>query len=198
MKPILLNLFLVFALTITFFVLVFNYVNPLILFLYVFFFLSYLLLILSAIWPKDSPWAPWWRTDKKTAEAILKFTPIKKGDVVYDLGSGDGEVLIAAGKIGAKGIGIEIDPLRVLISKYRAKTNSVSHNIKFERGDFFEKDLRDANIIIVYLIPKTLNRLIPKFKKELKKGTKIVSYRYEMNLKPAKVDKKNMLYLYEI
>jgi len=86
--------------------------------------------------------------------------------------------------------------LRFFISKIRAKKNGVSDHLRFIKGSFHDYDISDANVVIVYLIPKTLNRLLPKFEKELKKGTKIISYRYEMKLKPAKIDKKNRLYMY--
>lgn len=164
--------------------------------LFLFGLIAILLVILSAVWPPHSPWAPWWRTDKKTAEAICRLAKVGRGDVVYDLGCGDGEALIAAAKLGAKGVGIEIDLLRFWIAKFRSRTNGVSQNLKFIRGNFFKQDISSANIIFVYLIPKTLNLLQPKFDRELKKGTKIVSYRYEMKLKPAKVDRKNNLFLY--
>jgi len=158
----------------------------------------FLLLIVSALWPPESPWAPWWRTNKKTAKAIIDLGKIGKGSMVFDLGCGDGEVLIAAAKKGAKGVGIEIDPLRFWIAKFRAKRNGVSSDLKFIRGSFFDQNISEANIIVVYLIPKTLNKLLPKFKKELKKETKIISFRYEMNMKPTKVDRKNSLFLYII
>ena len=66
------------------------------------------------------------------------------------------------------------------------------------RGDIFKEDLSSATVVYVYLVPKTLDRLIPKFKKELKKGTKIISYKYEMNLTLKKIDKENELRLYII
>lgn len=198
MKFILLGLLTIIILTFVFFVLVLSHANILVINLYLFTFLLVLLLILSAIWPPESPWSPEWRTDAKTAQAIIEFAKIGKGSTVYDLGCGDGEVLITAAKTGARGVGIEIDPLRYSIAKLRAKKNGVSKNLKFIRGSFFDQNLSEANIVIVYLIPKTLDRLLPKFKKELKKGTKIVSYRYEMNMKPTRTDKQNKLYLYTI
>ena len=158
----------------------------------------FLLIIVSAIWPPESPWAPWWRTDHKTALVIINFGKIGKGSVVYDLGCGDGEVLIACAKKGARGVGIEIDPLRFWIAKFRAWKNGVSGNLIFKRGSFHNYNISEADVIIVYLIPKTLNRLLPKFQKELKKGTKIISFRYEMNLKPTRIDQKNDLFLYTI
>jgi ribosomal protein L11 methylase PrmA len=151
------------------------------------------------VWPPDSPWAPWWRTSKKTARAICKLAKVKNGDLIYDLGSGDGTALMVAAKeFGAKGVGIEIDPLRYWISKMLLKRNSVADKVKILRKNFFAQNLKDADVIFVYLIPKTLEKLLPKFKKELKKGTRIVSYVYEINLLLKDYDKKNRIRLYII
>ncbi len=159
----------------------------------------FLFFLLSMIWPPDSPWAPWWRTNEKTARAICALAKIKKSDVIYDLGCGDAELLIQAGKIGAKGVGIEIEISRALIAKLRVIKNNLKKQIKIKRKNFFRENISSASVVIVYLVPKTLERLVPKFKKELKRGTRIVSYKYEINgLKPSKTDKKNDLILYII
>jgi predicted nicotinamide N-methyase len=159
----------------------------------------FLLLLLSAVWPPDSPWAPWWRTSQKTARAICKLAKVKKGDLIYDLGSGDGTALmIAAKEFGAKGIGVEIDPFRYWVSKILLKKNSVADKVKVLRRNFFVQNLKDADVIFVYLIPKTLEKLLPKFKNELKKGTRIVSFVYEINLPLRKYDKENKIRLYVI
>jgi ribosomal protein L11 methylase PrmA len=151
------------------------------------------------VWPPDSPWAPWWRTSKKVARAQCKLAKIKKGDLIYDLGSGDGTALmIAAKEFGAKGVGLEIDLIRFYISKLLLRLYGVSEEVNVKRKNFFQENLKNADVIFVYLVPKTLERLIPKFKKELKKGTKILSYRYEINLPLKKYDKKNRIRLYVI
>jgi predicted RNA methylase len=159
----------------------------------------FLLLILSAVWPPDSPWAPWWRTSKKTARAICKLAKIKKGDFIYDLGCGDGTALITAAKeFGALGIGIEIDPVRYWISKVRFRKNGLSKNLQVIQDNFFNQNIKNADVVFVYLIPKTLDKLLPKFKKELKKGTRIVSFVYDINLPLKAIDKKNRIKLYII
>lgn len=158
-----------------------------------------LLIPLSWIWPPNSPWAPWWRTNKNVARAAFKMVNLSKKDVVYELGSGEATALIIAAKdFGAKGVGIEIDPIRFFLSKLTIKRKGLDKEIKLIRGDIFKEDLSEATVIYAYLVPKTLNRLIPKFKKELKKGTPIISYKYEMNLPVRKIDKKNELRLYII
>lgn len=158
----------------------------------------FLLIFLSWIWPPDSPWAPWWRTNKETAKAICKIGDIEKDDIVYDLGCGDAEFLKQAGKIGATGVGLEIEPSRFLIAKLRIMNNGLQKKIEIKRKNFFKENISNASVIVVYLVPKTLEKLIPKFKKELKKGTRIVSYRYEMSLPLKAYDKKNELRLYTI
>ncbi len=159
----------------------------------------FLLFLLSMVWPPDSPWAPWWRTSKKTARKMCNLAKVKKNDLIIDLGSGDGTALITAAKeFGAKGIGIEIDPFRYFISKFLLKINLGSNKVKFIRGNLFDQNLSKADVIFVYLVPKTLEKLLPKFKKELKKGTRIISYRYKIDLKLKEYDRKNEIRLYVI
>lgn len=166
-------------------------------FIAIFIIIFLLLLLLSMVWPPDSPWSPWWRTNKEIARAACRIGRIGKKDRVYELGSGDGSFLIvAAEEFGAKSVGIEIDPLRYFISKIRV-TFSRSQ-VKVCNSNFFNVSLKDATIIYAYLVPKALNRLIPKLKKELKPGTKFISYRYQMKLKLIKKDTKNELFLYEV
>lgn len=158
-----------------------------------------LLILLSWIWPPDSPWAPNWRTKKRTAKAAFKLAGVTKKDIVYELGSGEATALIVACEdFGAKGVGIEIEPFRFFLSKITILRLGLSTKIKLVRGNFYKEDLSSATVLYIYLVPQTLNRLIPKFKKELKKGTRIVSYKYEMNLPIKKTDKKNELRLYII
>ena len=158
-----------------------------------------LLIPLSWIWPPNSPWAPWWRTSSKIARKGFEMAKVNDKDVVYELGSGEATALIVAVKeFGARGVGIEIDPIRFYLSKFTVWRKGLGSEIKLIRGDIFKEDLSEATVIYAYLVPKTLNRLIPKFKKELKKGTPIISYKYEMNLPVNKFDKKNELRLYII
>ena len=159
----------------------------------------FLLIVLSMLWPPDSPWAPWWRTNKKTARAMCRLAKVGENDTVYDLGSGDGTALIVAAKeFGAKGVGIEIDYLRFFISSMLLHSNRLSDKIKIKRKNFFDVNISDASVVFVYLVPKALGRLLPKFKRELKKGTRIVSYRYEINLPLKKYDKENKIRLYVV
>ncbi|HSW47449.1 MAG TPA: 50S ribosomal protein L11 methyltransferase [Candidatus Saccharimonadales bacterium] len=150
------------------------------------------------IWPPDSPWSPWWRTSKRIAKIMCKLAKISKQDVIYDLGSGEGLALLTAAKLGASGVGIEIDPIRVFISKMLFKFNGVDLKIKVLRKNFFDVDLSKSTVIFAYLVPKTLARLKPKFLKELKPGTRIVTFVYKIDLPLIAEDKKNEIYVYEI
>jgi ribosomal protein L11 methylase PrmA len=124
---------------------------------------------------------------------------VDKKDNIYDLGCGDGEALsIAAKEFGAKGVGIEIDPLRYLFSKIRFRINGYDEKVKIIKKNFYEINISPASVIFVYLVPKALERLRPKLLKELKNGTLLVSYRYKANLPFVAYDKENNIYLYKI
>lgn len=159
----------------------------------------FLLVILSMVWPPDSPWAPWWRTKKEVARNACRLAKIDSKDIVYELGSGDGTFLITAVKeFGARGVGIEIDPLRAFISTLRIRIIRVSDKIAIKRKNFFDEDLSKASVIFVYLVPKTLQKLKQKLLKELRPGTRVVSLKYKINLPLVDFDKKSQIRLYKI
>ena len=160
--------------------------------------LALLIVLLSMVWPPDSPWSPWWRTDGRIALLQCKLAKIGKGDVVYDMGCGDGTALITAAGLGAKGVGIEIDLIRYWIAKVRFLFSKDTKKLAIVRKNFFEVDLSEATVIFAYLIPKTLGRLKPKFLKELKPGTRVVTFVYKIDLPLIASDEKNELYVYEI
>ena len=158
-----------------------------------------LLFLLSMLWPPDSPWSPWWRTNHKIASAQCKLAKVTKKDVIYDLGCGDGTLLITAvEEYGARGVGIEIDPARVFIARVRVWFKRLGNKISIERKDFFAIDISEATVVVMYLIPKTLGRLKPKLLKELKPGTRIVTFVYKIDLPMIAKDEKNEVYVYEI
>lgn len=152
------------------------------------------------VWPPDSPWSPWWRTNKKTALKIIKLAKITEKDFIVDLGCGDGTALITAAKNKkAHGAGVEIDPFRVLIAKIRVLLGGVSDLIVIKRGNLFDQDISGSSLVIVYLIPKTLKRLKKKFFAELKPGTKVISYMYQIDFLPEVVrDEDSHVYVYLI
>lgn len=158
-----------------------------------------LLYFLSWFWPPDSPWSLWWKTKKDVALAAAKLANIKKGDVVYELGSGDGEFLLAIAKqYHCQCVGIEIDPLRYWFSKIRVKLAGLDKIITVRQKNFFDTNFFNATVVYTYLVPNALERLVPKLKKELKPGTRVVSYRYQAPLKEIGTNTKHKLYLYKI
>jgi len=151
------------------------------------------------LWPPDSPWSPWWRTTPHLARIECKLANVKKGDIIYDLGCGEGTALIIATKeYGATGVGIEIDPFRAWFAQLKVRLSGVSHNIEIRRDSFWNQDISEASVVFMYLIPKTLIKLRPKFLKELKPGTRVVTFVYRMDLPLIAEDKKAELYCYEI
>lgn len=160
--------------------------------------IALLLLLLSMIWPPDSPWSPWWRTSGRIAKIMCKLAKITSKDIIYDLGSGDGQALLTASKLGAKGVGIEIDPFRVWFSQLFFRLHGKSHQVTVMRKNFFEVNLSEATVVFAYLVPKTLARLKPKFLKELKPGTRVVTFVYKIDLPMIAEDKKNEVYVYKI
>jgi len=133
--------------------------------------------ILSWLWLElfrdEAPLIP---LPKDTIRKMLKLAKVGKGDVVYDLGSGDGRVLIIAAKeFHAKAVGIEKNRLMDLFSRWIITKNKLQNRIKIIRGDIFKENLRDADIVLMYLSHKLTQKLKSKFEKELKKGTRIVS-----------------------
>ena len=157
----------------------------------------FLLIILTFVWPPDSPWSPWWRTSRKMARAACRLANVSKKDIVYELGSGDGEFILTAAKEfkAQKAIGIEIDYSRYFISKLRVGSLK---NVEFKRADFKKVKLNEATVVYFYLVPAVIKRIMPKLKRELKKGTRIVSLRYEVPLPLVRKDEKNGLYLYRV
>lgn len=111
---------------------------------------------------------------KDTIRKMLKLAGVRKNDLVYDLGSGDGRVLIIAAKeFHAKAVGIEKNRFLVWLSKLM--TNKLQNKIKVIHGDIFKENLRNADVILIYLSYTLAQKLKSKFEKELKKGTRIVS-----------------------
>jgi SAM-dependent methyltransferase len=120
-------------------------------------------------------------TNPEVVDAMLKMANVTKDDVVYDLGCGDGRIVVAAARAyGAKAIGVDIDPQRIAEANANAKTAGVEGRVKFILGDLFEQDFKEATVVTLYLL-NTLNlRLRPKLWKELKPGTRVVSHAFDM------------------
>jgi SAM-dependent methyltransferase len=112
--------------------------------------------------------------------AMLKLAGVTKNDVVYDLGSGDGRIPIAAAKtLGARGVGIELDPELVKQAREDAKNQGVSERVRFVQQDLFTADISEATVVTIYLLPSLNARLLPKLNRELKPGTRVVSQSFD-------------------
>ena len=127
-------------------------------------------------------------TPEEVVEAMLQVANVTKNDVLYDLGCGDGRIPVtAAKKYGARGVCIDIDPQRIKEATENVQKNDVGSLVKVVQGDLFEQDLSPASVVTLYLLPSLNVKLMPKLKKELKPGTRIVSHAFDMgDWKPEK------------
>ncbi|HEY7363353.1 MAG TPA: class I SAM-dependent methyltransferase [Methylomirabilota bacterium] len=120
-------------------------------------------------------------TPQPVVNEMLKLTKVTKNDVVYDLGSGDGRILITAAKVhGARGVGYDIDPERVREATENAVKAGVDKRVRFVLGDLFEADLKEATVVTLYLLQSLNIKLRPKLFAELRPGTRIVSHDFDM------------------
>jgi cyclopropane fatty-acyl-phospholipid synthase-like methyltransferase len=120
-------------------------------------------------------------TPQPVVEAMLDLAQVKPADVVYDLGSGDGRIVIAAAKkYGATGVGFEIDPALVKKARENAAAAGVSRRVRFVTQDLFTADLSRASVVTLYLLQSLNERLRPKLVRQLKPGTRIVSHVFNM------------------
>jgi SAM-dependent methyltransferase len=128
-----------------------------------------------------SPDVPFVPTPTEVVAGMLRLADVKRGDVVYDLGSGDGRIVIAAAKrYGARGVGIDIDPERVAEASRNARAAKVADRVRFLNQDLFESDLSEATVVTLYLLPRLNLKLRPKLLAELKPGTRVVSHGFDM------------------
>jgi ubiquinone/menaquinone biosynthesis C-methylase UbiE len=137
---------------------------------------------------RDVPYVP---TPDKVVERMLEIAQVGPNDVVYDLGSGDGRIVIAAArKHGARGVGIDIDPDRIREARDNARSAGVSERVEFREGDLFKANLSEATVVTLYLLSSVNLQLRPKLLSELKPGTRIVSHAFDMgDWKPIRTEK---------
>lgn len=120
-------------------------------------------------------------TTHEVTRQMLRMANVQPGDVVYDLGCGDGRIVIAAAKlIGARGYGIDIDPRLIAIANAQAKAEGVDHLVTFEVGDLFETDVSKATVLMLYLLPEMNRRLRPKLQRDLPNGARIITHDFDM------------------
>jgi tRNA G37 N-methylase Trm5 len=127
-------------------------------------------------------------TPQEVVEDMLRLANVKKGDVLYDLGSGDGRIAITAAKLyGVRAVGIDIDPERIREANENAKKAGVEKLVKFRQADLFQSDFREATVVTLYLLPELNVKLRPKLWAELKPGSRVVSHQFDMgDWKPEK------------
>jgi hypothetical protein len=128
--------------------------------------------------PLDVPYVV---TPTEVVARMLSMAKVNKNDLLYDLGSGDGRIVItAAREYGARGVGYDLNPQRIKESNENARRAGVTDRVRFTQQDLFEADLSGATVVTLYLLPDVNLRLRPKLLRELRPGTRIVSHNYHM------------------
>jgi len=135
--------------------------------------------------------APWVPVFKKDIERILRLVEVKDDDLVYDLGVGDGRVIVAlANNSQAQFVGYEVSFIPYLWSKIKVLLLGLSKRVEIRYADFLSHDLSQASVVFCFLTPMAMKKLEPKFRKEFKKGTRVISYSFFIhNWQPTEVDK---------
>jgi SAM-dependent methyltransferase len=127
-------------------------------------------------------------TPQSVVDAMLKLANVHSGDVVYDLGCGDGRIVVTAAKqYGVRGVGIDINPERIAEAQENARKNEVTNRVTIRNEDLFEADIKEASVVTLYLLTSLNVKLRPKLWRDLKPGTRIVSHSFDMgDWKPEK------------
>ena len=126
----------------------------------------------------DVPYEP---SSEEVVKAMLEIAKVDRNDIVYDLGCGDGRIVItAAQKVGARGVGVDLDPERVKESLENARKANVTDRVEFFQQDLFQTDISKATVVMLYLWPEVNLKLRPKLLRELKAGTRVVSHSHDM------------------
>jgi SAM-dependent methyltransferase len=128
--------------------------------------------------PRDVPYVP---TDGAVVPAILRLAAVAADDVIYDLGCGDGRIVISAAKrLGARGVGMDIDPIRIEECRENARRAGVTDRVTFLQKSFFDVDLGPASVVTLYLLPSLNIKLRPKLMSELRPGSRVISNHFDM------------------
>jgi ribosomal protein L11 methylase PrmA len=144
--------------------------------------------------------APWHPLMPGTIRRILRFAEVQPGETVCDLGCGEGRVLITAAKdFSARAIGVEIDPLKILLARLLRKINGVDDKVNIVRGNLFDFDPGSADVLYLYLTHQAMDKLFPEILKKLKPSVRIVSYRFCLRgMTPEKASEDKTLFLYQL
>lgn len=147
----------------------------------------------------DVPYVP---TPIPVVDAMLDLAKVTRSDVVYDLGCGDGRIVVrAATRFGCRGVGVDLNPERVKEAKTNAMRANVTELTRFEVGDVFEFDFSAATVVTMYLLPSVNLKLRPRLLKELKPGTRLVSHDFHMGDWAAEITRdvgRSRIYLWTI
>jgi ribosomal protein L11 methylase PrmA len=132
-------------------------------------------------------------TPQELVEDMLRLADVKRGDVLYDLGSGDGRIPVtAANKYGIRAVGIDIDPERIREAHANARRKGVAKLVTFRQQDLFTADFREATVVTLYLLPDLNLKLRPQLLQQLRPGTRVVSHQFDMgDWKPDKTLESN-------
>jgi len=126
----------------------------------------------------DVPYVP---TPQEVVDRMLAMGKVGKNDVLYDLGCGDGRIVVTAARVhGARGTGIDLNPVRIAEAKQNAKNAGVTERTSFRVGDLFETDVSPATVVTLYLLPTINVKLRPRLWQQLKVGTRVVSHAFDM------------------
>lgn len=131
--------------------------------------------------PTQQPDVVFVPTPQEVVDKMLELAKVGKGDVLYDLGCGDGRIPVTAAKrYGIRGVGIDIDPQRIQEATENARKNGVAGLVQFRQEDLFKTNFREATVVTLYLLPELNVKLRPRLLAELKPGTRIVSHQFDM------------------
>jgi SAM-dependent methyltransferase len=171
-----------------------------------------LLFISSRLFAQDNEKVPYVPSPIEVVDRMLEFADVKKEDVVFDVGSGDGRVVIqAAKKYGARGVGLELDSRLVELARAEAKRQGVDHLVEFRQGDALKADISPATVVTLYMLPSFNRQLRPILEKQLKSGARVVVHDYPvegwnpvkweemplMDTRPDVAPHKHIIYLYQ-
>ncbi len=134
------------------------------------------------------PDVDYWATPQPVVDKMLEVARVTASDLIYDLGCGDARSLVTAAlRFGARGVGFDIDPRRVMQARENARTHAVDHLVSIEQADIFSVDLSPADVIFLYITPRFNLRLVPQFEK-MRRGSRIVSHEFEIpGAKPTRI-----------
>ena len=161
------------------------------------FFILLGVVVVSILWTGffGAPWVP---TPMKSVHKMLKLAEVEPDDLIYDLGCGDGRLIVtAATQYKARGVGIEVDPLRFLYCQLVITLLGLRDRVEILYGNFFKMDLSQADVVVCYLLPDTNKKLEEKLLRELRPGTRVVSYTFLFEqVKMEEKDGKARLYIF--